>query len=105
MSVVLGADHDAYKQFVPSYEIPLQSREIVVINEDAPRGSGSTDFTTPMSFMLQNGDPTKMIRLHMYESPSKHNFLTKVVECSQHMYSHNWVFGTDQHSAYATFAV
>ena len=73
MSIVLGADHDAY-QFVPSYEIPLQTREIVVVNEDAPRGSGSTDFTTPMSFMLQNGDPTKMIRSAYVRVPLKAQF-------------------------------
>ena len=48
-----GADHNSYKQFVPSYEIPLQAREIVIVNEDAPRGAGSTDFSTPMNFMMQ----------------------------------------------------
>ena len=74
MSIVLGADHDAYKQFVPSYEIPLQSREIVVVNEDAPRGSGSTDFSTTMSFMLQNGDPTKLIRSAVVRVPLKAKF-------------------------------
>ena len=66
-----SSDHNSYKQFVPSYEIPLQAREIVVVNEDAPRGAGSTDFSTPMNFMMQNGDPTKLIRSAVVRIPLK----------------------------------
>ena len=67
MSVILGKDNNQFSQYVPEYEVPIDSREIVVVSEDVARDA--QDFTSSMQFVFQNGDPTRMIRSAVIRMP------------------------------------
>ena len=72
MAKIIGDDNSGYRSFVPTYEYPVERRQVLQVVEDTLRTTGADpEFGRPLQFVFQNPNPLTMIRSARYRLPLK----------------------------------